>query len=140
MKIRYLFLLGGIMSISISCFIKNTVSKSDVGGTKWMLVSLGDTTVKVSEFNSSIHFKPNGELYAVAICNTISGRYFANSKNMGLHMSALTISYIGCHDLKTEAMLLEALKATNKYQIKEDTLLLLRGDEKLATYKRTELP
>ena len=140
MKIRYLFLLGGMISLSISCFIKNTVSGSGVSGTKWMLVSLGNTTVNVSEFNSSIHFKPNGELYAVAVCNTISGRYFANSRNMGLHMSALTISYIGCRDLKTEAIISEALKATNKYKIKEDTLLLLRGDEKLATYKRTELP
>jgi heat shock protein HslJ len=140
MKIRYLFLLCSIISLPISCFIKKTVSASNLKGTKWMLVSLDHTTVKVSELNSSIHFKSNGEVHAVAVCNTISGRYFANSRNTELHISALIISYIGCHDLKTEAILSEALKATNHYVIKEDTLLLLRNDEKLATYKRTELP
>jgi heat shock protein HslJ len=105
-----------------------------------MLISLGNTTVNVSELNSSIHFKSNGEIHAVEVCNTISGSYSADSKSMKLHMSALIISYLGCHDLKTEAMLSEALKATNKYVVKEDTLLLLHDDEKLATYKRTKLP
>jgi heat shock protein HslJ len=140
MKIRYLFLLCSISSLSISCFIKRTVSTPNVMGTKWTLISLGNTALKVSELHSSIHFKSNGEIHAVAVCNTISGRYFADSRSMKLRMSALIISYLGCHDLKTEAILLEALKATNKYVIKEDTLLLLRDDKKLATYKRTELP
>lgn len=140
MKIRYLFLLCSISTFSISCFIKKTVPAPNVRGTKWMLVSLGDTTANVGERNSSIHFKSNGDLHAIAVCNTISGKYSADSRNMTLHVSALIISYVGCYDLKTEAMLSEALKATNKYIIKEDTLLLLRNGEKLATYRRTRLP
>lgn len=140
MKIRNLFLLCSVSTFLISCFIKKTLPAPNVRGTKWMLVSLGNTTANVGELNSSIHFKSNGEIHAIAVCNTISGKYSTNSRKRKLHMSALMISYLGCYDLKTEAMLSEAIKATNKYLIREDTLLLLHNGEKLATYSRTRLP
>lgn len=140
MKIRFLFLLCSVSTISISCFIKKTVSEPHVNGTKWRLVSLDNTEAKVNEPNSCIQFKSNGAIHAVAVCNTISGIYFADSGSRQLHMTALVISYLACRDLKTEATLLAALKATNSYVIKQDTLFLLRNGENLATYKRTALP
>lgn len=137
MRIRYLFLLCSILSLPLSCLVKKTAAAPDVKNTKWMLISLGDRTVKTGELNSSLHFGSNNEINAVAVCNTISGNYVADPGKMSLHCSALIISYLGCHDLKTEAVLLNALKTANQYVIKKDTLILLHNDKQLATYKKT---
>jgi heat shock protein HslJ len=141
MKKFYYLIFCAVAVICISACTSNksgnktaAASFSDLTGKYWKLTSLdGKIFVKdsLSEAEPHIVFKSEDKsLAGNGGCNTIYAKYRTGDKNK-ISVYDLVSTKMACDNMNAEMQLFDALKETDSWQVKNDTLLLQNSRQEI---------
>lgn len=116
-----------------ACATKKSASGSlSLTSQKWTLLSAGDVDAGTSGAFIQFGTAP-GEVRGKAGCNGFGGNYTSEGKN--LKLEGLMGTKMACPALDVENAFFRALEATERYEIRKDSLFLYQGEKLLATLK-----
>lgn len=122
----------GVFFLSSCASKKQTSGSQSLTSQKWTLVSAGD--VDAGSSGAFIDFKiAPGEARGNAGCNLFGGKY--TSEGNKIKFDGMLATKMACPALDVEGAFFKALELTERYEIREDSLLLYQGDKLLATLK-----
>ena len=121
-----------LFALSACSTRKATSGTHTLSSKTWTLLSAG--AVDAGSSGAYIEFGSNpGEVRGKAGCNGFGGNYTAEGSR--LKLEGLMGTKMACPALDVENAFLRALEATERYEIKGDSLLLYQGDNLVATFK-----
>lgn len=135
MKPRYIALLYSLLLFLASCAVSGNSGRRiqpSFQATKWILVSAEGITIREGQ-RSYLYLNRDSTIHALAQCNTLSGRYQADTAG-SLQFRNLNITWKACPDPAAEARYLDLLKAVTRYEYTGKELRLFRGDRLMAVF------
>lgn len=129
MRHYFSFLICSLLLLTISSCghskkTANATASTPVGKT-WIVNSFDATDISPdSRALPTMHFEEAGKLSGNTGCNTYNGSYSINSGNLQLDPGMMTKMF--CEG-GVENKFIQAMKKTNRYEIKGDKLLLFDG-------------
>ncbi len=128
------------MALLLACGGRQvTVDPLPIGltGIQWRLVNLGNSSPVVNSAGPDLTLllSDGRTTSGFSGCNRFSGSYQLNGDT--LRFSPLSTTKVGCNgSLRVEQRYLEALGATNRYEVNSDSLVLYQGSTPILIYKR----
>lgn len=133
---KQVVLLFCIVGTIISCNSSKNVAK--LGGVKWVLQTLNNKKVGMTDQNSDIYIQFDEIKKSVngrGGCNRFFGNYEINGNK--LKFSPMGATRMACPDLQLENEFFKMLETVDTYSIKENTLSFLSEGQTVATFKKT---
>ncbi|WP_407430196.1 META domain-containing protein [Arcticibacter sp.] len=125
----------GLFIFSACASRKPAPDSQSLTSQKWTLLSAGDLDAGSSGAFMELDTAP-GEVRGKAGCNGFGGNY--TSEGNKLQFGGLMGTKMACPALDVENAFFRALEATERYEIRKDSLFLYQGDKLLATLKATD--
>jgi heat shock protein HslJ len=122
-------------------FLSGCAAKKQASGSpsltsqKWTLLSAGDTNAGSSGAFIEFGTAP-GEVRGKGGCNGFGGNYTSEGNN--LKVQGIMSTKMACETLDVENAFFRSLEATERYEIRKDSLFLYQGNKLLATLKATD--
>jgi heat shock protein HslJ len=136
-----LFTDGAIFSQLMQ--MRDAKPDASLTNTYWKLVSVGSETYRHEGGNREPHLQlrhDGNTVTGFGGCNTYTGRFERDDSTARLRFDRLVATQRACLEgMEIEARFLAALRETNRYAIRGDTLRLLRDDEDLVGFEAVYL-
>ncbi len=135
----YVLLIISFCFIACSSFkggSKNTQSiMQNLYSATWKLISINSESAEVispPEDRITIEFSPEGTVSGKGGCNRYNGKYEIDGNN--LKISDVFSTRMACEILNIENVMFKELRDVNKWEIKNNTLLLKKDKQILLTF------
>ena len=125
---KYLFILS-IVIIAFNCSPKLSPDAT-WGNQRWVVVEMKGVPVQQSESrrDAFLRFEVTEKRFSGnGGCNQISGNYTIEKKE--IHFGEVISTKMSCNDINFETVFLSTLSGINRYEIRENQLLLKKNRE-----------
>jgi heat shock protein HslJ len=118
-----------LLIFTSSCYKDSLV----LNGYEWELISVYQNKVPDLAMATLLVNEKEGTFEGYSGCNAFSGDCLISGET--IYFNTISITYKYCGEISDqEAQLIKALKETEKYQVDAGRLLLLKGNEIIATW------